>query len=75
MIKNTLDPIWKPFSLSMQKLCNGDKNRLLQFEVFDWNKNTAPELIGIFKVIFILLFLCIMYYFINYLVIYFISFY
>lgn len=48
-IKKTLDPNWKPFELSMQKLNNGDLDRTLLFQIFDWNKSGKEDLIGEFK--------------------------
>jgi vacuolar-type H+-ATPase subunit F/Vma7 len=44
--KNTLNPRWQSFSISGQKLCNGDFDRPLKFTVWDWDKNGTPELIG-----------------------------
>ncbi len=36
--KNTLNVSFAKFELSSQKLNNGDNERTLRFEVFDWNK-------------------------------------
>ena len=47
-IKNTLDPDWKPFEISMRSLCNGDDDRDLRFDVYDWNKSGSHEIIGSF---------------------------
>eukprot|EP01117_Protostelium_nocturnum_P007696 TRINITY_DN2763_c0_g2_i1.p1 TRINITY_DN2763_c0_g2~~TRINITY_DN2763_c0_g2_i1.p1 ORF type:complete len:653 (-),score=196.44 TRINITY_DN2763_c0_g2_i1:37-1812(-) len=47
-IKNTLDPHWVPFEISIQTLCNGDTNKELTVEVFDWNRSGNHELIGYF---------------------------
>jgi len=46
VIKKTLDPRWPSVTLRFAELCNGDQNRPLKFSVFDWNKNSASELIG-----------------------------
>ncbi|XP_062501087.1 copine-9-like [Corticium candelabrum] len=46
VIKNSLNPRWKPFTISGQKLCNGDYDRPLKFTVWDWDKNDTPDLIG-----------------------------
>jgi Ca2+-dependent lipid-binding protein len=48
VIKNTLDPSWPEFELSLATLCNGDKQRSLQFTVWDWNSSGKPDLIGSF---------------------------
>ncbi|OMJ89294.1 hypothetical protein SteCoe_8591 [Stentor coeruleus] len=50
IIKNTLDPTWKPISISGQKLCNGDKNKPIKIECFDWDRIGSHDLIGITEV-------------------------
>lgn len=45
-IMKTLNPAWRPFTLPAQRLCNGDQDRPILFECFDWNKRSPPELIG-----------------------------
>ncbi|KAJ6253473.1 copine [Anaeramoeba flamelloides] len=45
-IKRTLNPTWQPFTVSVSKLCNGDFDRPLRFEVYDWNRTSASDLIG-----------------------------
>lgn len=45
-IQNNLNPIWRPFSRTLQQLCNGDKNRALLIECFDYNSNGKHKLIG-----------------------------
>ncbi len=45
VIMNNLSPTWDAFTLPMSKLCNGDPNLTLLFQVFDWNK-TGKE--GVF---------------------------
>lgn len=42
VMKKTLDPVWKPFEISMQKLNNGDLDRPLLITVWDWNRNASP---------------------------------
>ncbi|PAA63504.1 hypothetical protein BOX15_Mlig028292g1 [Macrostomum lignano] len=37
VIKNTLDPDWKPVKVSMDKLCGGDFGREIRFRCFDWD--------------------------------------
>jgi len=48
-IMKTLDPKWKPFVTSVQNLCNGDYDRPLLFDCYDWNRSGSHELIGSFK--------------------------
>jgi hypothetical protein len=45
-IKVTLEPQWKQFHLSVRSLCNGDYDRDLRLDVWDWNKSGDHELIG-----------------------------
>merc|ERR1719242_1309786 len=47
-IKNTLDPDWRPFEISARSLSNGDDDRDLRFDVYDWNKSGSHEIIGSF---------------------------
>ena len=47
-IKNTLDPDWRPFEISARSLSNGDDERDLRFDVYDWNKSGSHEIIGSF---------------------------
>lgn len=49
VIKNTLDPTWRPFTIPVQKLCNGDYNRSLKIECFDWDSDGSHDLIGEFR--------------------------
>lgn len=48
-IRKTLSPTWKPFTLLSRTLCNGDLDRTLKVECFDWNRNGSHTLIGIFS--------------------------
>ena len=45
-IKITLNPNWQRFKVKVQTLCNGDIDRELKIEVFDWNANGDHKLIG-----------------------------
>eukprot|EP00057_Strongylocentrotus_purpuratus_P002542 XP_003724722.1 PREDICTED: copine-8 [Strongylocentrotus purpuratus] len=49
VIKNTLDPIWKPVSLMVRVLCNGDLDRTIKVECYDWDSDGSHDLIGEFK--------------------------
>ncbi|CAG0885995.1 unnamed protein product [Darwinula stevensoni] len=46
VMSNTLNPKWRPFSLPVQKLCNGDHNRTIKVECFDWDRDGTHDLIG-----------------------------
>lgn len=48
VIKNTLNPTWKPFTLPLNQLCNGDYERKLKFEVTDWDSDGSHDYIGSF---------------------------
>jgi hypothetical protein len=46
-VLNDLNPSWQPFTLHMSVLCNGDPKLPLYIEVFDWDKHSADDLIGV----------------------------
>jgi hypothetical protein len=48
VIKNTLNPNWKPFTLPLNQLCNGNYERKLKFEVTDWDSDGSHDYIGSF---------------------------
>ncbi|XP_067929315.1 copine-8-like isoform X2 [Watersipora subatra] len=48
VIKNTLDPVWREISVSVSALCNGDVNRSLKVQCFDWDSDGSHDLIGEF---------------------------
>ena len=52
VIKNTLNPGWKPFEIDLTALCSGDLSLPLSFSVFDWDSSGSPDLIGSFKTSF-----------------------
>ncbi|PAA82109.1 hypothetical protein BOX15_Mlig017750g6, partial [Macrostomum lignano] len=37
VIKNTLDPDWKPIKVSVDRLCGGDLRREIRFRCYDWD--------------------------------------
>ncbi|KAF6031303.1 CPNE9 [Bugula neritina] len=47
-IKNTLSPKWRPFTVPVRTLCNGDLDRSIKVECYDWNSNGSHEIIGSF---------------------------
>lgn len=50
IIMNNLNPNWKNFEITMQKLCNGDENNPIKISVFDWDKNSDPDLVSLSSV-------------------------
>eukprot|EP00127_Corallochytrium_limacisporum_P005789 Clim_evm7s211 gene=Clim_evmTU7s211 len=46
-IKKTLNPRWARISMSASRLCFGDWTTPLRFEVFDYDKSSDPDLIGV----------------------------
>ncbi|XP_053401940.1 copine-8-like isoform X2 [Mercenaria mercenaria] len=49
VIKNTLNPTWKPFSVTARTLCNGDHDRTIKIECYDWDSDGSHDLIGEFS--------------------------
>eukprot|EP00095_Tigriopus_kingsejongensis_P004026 maker-scaffold5_size1054832-snap-gene-2.8 protein:Tk04026 transcript:maker-scaffold5_size1054832-snap-gene-2.8-mRNA-1 annotation:"Copine-8" len=47
-IKDNADPDWAEVTITSGKLCNGDWNRKLKFEVFDHDNNGSHDFIGEF---------------------------
>ena len=43
---NNLNPVWKPFSVPMDKLCGGNKDKPILVEVFDWEKSGKHHTMG-----------------------------
>jgi len=48
VIKNTLDPEWRQFNIKVRALCNGDDERDIKVDIFDWNRSGDHEIIGTF---------------------------
>ena len=48
VIKNTINPTWKPFTIHANVLCNGDYDRTLRIICYDWNSNGDCDIIGQF---------------------------
>ncbi|XP_032898026.1 LOW QUALITY PROTEIN: copine-1 [Amblyraja radiata] len=46
VIKNNLNPNWKPFSVSLQSLCNGDMQKSIKVTCNDMDESTESDLIG-----------------------------
>ncbi|KAK2496935.1 hypothetical protein MC885_019119 [Smutsia gigantea] len=39
VVKNTLNPVWQPFSIPVRALCNGDYDRTVKIDVYDWDRD------------------------------------
>ncbi|XP_037131036.1 copine-5 isoform X2 [Syngnathus acus] len=48
VVKNTLNPVWQPFSIPVRALCNGDYHRTIKVEVYDWDRDGSHDFIGEF---------------------------
>jgi Ca2+-dependent lipid-binding protein len=48
-IGSNLNPVWKPFSITMQMLCNSDPNRPIKFECWDYERSGRHQFIGEFQ--------------------------
>ncbi|XP_060064622.1 copine-8-like isoform X2 [Ylistrum balloti] len=48
VIKNTLNPTWRPFTIPARALCNGDYDRNIRVECYDWDGDGGHDLIGEF---------------------------
>ncbi|ETI39847.1 hypothetical protein F442_14439 [Phytophthora nicotianae P10297] len=46
VVMNNCDPKWRPATISVQNLCNGDLSKLLKIECMDWEKNGKHQFIG-----------------------------
>eukprot|EP00094_Tigriopus_californicus_P005011 TCALIF_04825-PA protein Name:"Similar to Gusb Beta-glucuronidase (Mus musculus)" AED:0.10 eAED:0.10 QI:0/0/0/0.71/1/1/7/0/1725 len=47
-IKKTLNPVWAPVVVPVVDVCNGDYDRQLKLEVYDWDSNGSHDFIGSF---------------------------
>ncbi|XP_060598331.1 copine-8-like isoform X1 [Ruditapes philippinarum] len=48
VIKKTLNPTWKPMTVSVRSLCNGDYDRSIKIECHDWDADGGHDFIGDF---------------------------
>ncbi|KAM8881474.1 copine-3-like [Synchiropus picturatus] len=49
VIKNNLNPTWRPFRVSLRSLCGGDVERAIKVDCFDSHVNGSHKLIGSFQ--------------------------
>ncbi|XP_062569286.1 copine-3-like [Saccostrea cucullata] len=48
VIKNTLNPVWRPFTLSSHALCGGNKSEDIKFDCYDYDSDGSHDFIGTF---------------------------
>jgi hypothetical protein len=46
VVKNSLNPTWRPITLPLSTLANGDWERPLLIELWDWDSSSEPDFIG-----------------------------
>ncbi|KAM9705303.1 copine-8-like [Menidia menidia] len=49
VVKNTLNPVWQAFKIPVRALCNGDYDRSIKVEVYDWDRDGSHDFIGEFS--------------------------
>ncbi|KAM8975399.1 copine-5 isoform 1-T1 [Pelodytes ibericus] len=49
VVKNTLSPVWQQFSIPVRGLCNGDYDRTIKVEIYDWDRDGSHDFIGEFS--------------------------
>ncbi|XP_029001593.1 copine-3-like [Betta splendens] len=49
VVKNNLNPMWKPFRIGLQSLCGGDVEKSIKVECYDHNNSGSHSFIGSFQ--------------------------
>ncbi|KAK2858643.1 hypothetical protein Q5P01_003263 [Channa striata] len=49
VVKNNLNPVWRPFRISLLSLCGGNVEKPIKVDCYDYRVNGSHELIGSFK--------------------------
>ncbi|XP_008570952.1 PREDICTED: copine-2 isoform X3 [Galeopterus variegatus] len=49
VIKYTLDPVWKPFTVPLVSLCDGDMEKSIQVMCYDYDNDGGHDFIGEFQ--------------------------
>ncbi|KAM5156591.1 copine-3-like [Mantella aurantiaca] len=49
VVKNNLNPVWRPFKIPLRSLCNGDMEKPIRVECYDYDNDGSHDLIGIFQ--------------------------
>ncbi|XP_020778827.2 copine-3-like isoform X1 [Boleophthalmus pectinirostris] len=49
VVKNNLNPSWRPFRIPLQSLCGGDMDKPIKVECYDYDNDGSHDLIGVFE--------------------------
>uniref|UniRef100_A0A3B4AF80 Copine-3 n=1 Tax=Periophthalmus magnuspinnatus TaxID=409849 RepID=A0A3B4AF80_9GOBI len=49
VVKNNLNPSWRPFRIPLQSLCGGDMDKPIKVECYDYDNDGSHDLIGTFE--------------------------
>ncbi|XP_053198031.1 copine-3 isoform X1 [Scomber japonicus] len=49
VVKNNLNPTWRPFRIPLQSLCGADMDKPIKVECYDYDNDGSHDLIGIFE--------------------------
>uniref|UniRef100_A0A1D5R0P5 Copine-3 n=2 Tax=Macaca TaxID=9539 RepID=A0A1D5R0P5_MACMU len=49
VVKNNLNPVWRPFKISLNSLCYGDMDKTIKVECYDYDNDGSHDLIGTFQ--------------------------
>ncbi|XP_008436526.1 copine-3-like isoform X2 [Poecilia reticulata] len=49
VVKNNLNPTWRPFRVPLQSLCGGDLEKPIKVECYDYDDDGSHDLIGSFE--------------------------
>uniref|UniRef100_A0A668AZK1 Copine-3 n=1 Tax=Myripristis murdjan TaxID=586833 RepID=A0A668AZK1_9TELE len=49
VVKNNLNPTWRPFRIPLQSLCGGDMEKPVKVDCFDYDNDGSHDLIGTFE--------------------------
>uniref|UniRef100_A0AAX7USW5 Copine-3 n=1 Tax=Astatotilapia calliptera TaxID=8154 RepID=A0AAX7USW5_ASTCA len=49
VVKNNLNPTWRPFRIPLQSLCGGDMEKPIKVECYDYDNDGSHDLIGVFE--------------------------
>ncbi|XP_030253695.1 copine-3-like isoform X2 [Sparus aurata] len=49
VVKNNLNPIWRPFRIPVQALCGGDVEKSIKVDCYDYNNSGSHDFIGSFQ--------------------------
>ncbi|XP_044032873.1 copine-3-like isoform X1 [Siniperca chuatsi] len=49
VVKNNLNPIWRPFRIPLQSLCGGDVEKSIKVDCYDYNSSGSHDFIGSFE--------------------------